>query len=354
MRFPKSRAVAIALGLGGLTLPLPAPAAETDKSLLSDAKHHFQVLPAVSAQELSSDKARLGRQLFFESRISADGNVSCSHCHQPALYGTDGLAKSVGVFGKPNARNAPTVFNAALQFKQHWRGDRESLEDQAEKSLLGPASFGNPDYTVVLAKLKSVPGYSDLFAKAFPEDKDPINQKNLASALSAYQRTLLTPSRFDAFLAGKANALTPLEKTGVRNFIDVGCSSCRNGVDVGGDSFQKFGMVEDYWKETASPQPDKGRADVTKNDGDLYFFKVPSLRNVAKTAPYFHDGSVAELPRAVKIMAKVQLGKELSDKDVEAITAFLSSLTGSIPANFSAPEPFPDIPSAKGTQKPQN
>ena len=313
-----------------------APAIDA-KALLADAKTVFQALPSPpTAKDTPGGLARidLGQRLFFENRVSMDGDVSCSHCHQPDLQATDGLPKAIGVFGKENPRNAPTIFNASLQFKQHWRGDRESLEDQAEKSLLGPASFGNPDYAAAMNKLKAIPGYADLFAKAFPDDKDPINQKNWGAAIAAFERTLLTPAKFDAFLAGDVNALSAQEQAGLRKFIDLGCAGCHNGPGIGGNSFQKFGVVSDYWKETGATQPDKGRADVTKNDADLYVFKVPSLRNVAKTAPYFHDGSVTELPRAVKIMAKTQLGAELTDTDAQAVTAFLGALTGAVPGQL--------------------
>lgn len=314
------------------------------KKLLSDAHASFQPLPSVpvAKDSLQAVRAELGRRLFFENRVSMDGNVSCSHCHLPDKQATDGLPKAVGVFGKENPRNAPSIFNAAMNFKQHWRGDRESLEEQAEKSLLGPASFGNPDQATAMGKLKAIPAYADAFAKAFPDDKDPINSRNWGIAVAAFEWTLLTPSRFDAFLSGDAKALSPQEQAGLRKFIDTGCATCHNGVGLGGNSFQKFGVTEDYWKETGATTPDKGRADVTKNDADLYVFKVASLRNVAKTAPYFHDGSVDDLTNAVKIMGKTQLDKTLSDKEAAEIVAFLGSLTGPVPANYSAPEPYPD------------
>lgn len=341
MKFSKHGSVIRTLAVAGFAIIAGAFAARADPALLADAQRVFAPLPAVSAPA-SPDRAPLGRQLFFETRVSADGNVSCAHCHQPDLYGTDGLPKSFGVFGKANPRNAPTIFNAALQFKQHWRGDRENLEEQAEKSLLGPASFGNPDYAVVIAKLKAIAGYPELFAKAFPEDADPVNQKNWANAIGAYERTLFTPSQFDAFLAGNAQALSASEQVGLRKFIDLGCANCHDGVGVGGGSFQKFGLFQDYWKATGVSEPDKGRFDVTKDEADLYVFKVPSLRNVAKTPPYFHDGSVADLPQAVRIMGKAQLGVDLADEDVDSIVAFLGSLTGPVPTNFSAPPPLPD------------
>ena len=324
--------------------PLPIFDVPPLARLLRDAQANFQPLPAIMAATDPATAARkdLGWHLFFEPRVSIDGTVSCSHCHQPDRQAADGLAKAIGVFGRENARNAPTIFNASLNFKQHWRGDRELLEDQAEKSLLGAASFGNPDYAVPMGRLKAIPAYGPAFAKAFPGDKDPITSKNFGLAIAAYERTLLTPSKFDAFLGGDLQALTDAEQSGLRKFIDYGCAACHNGAGIGGNSFQKFGVVEDYWKETGVKVPDKGRADVTKSDADLYVFKVPSLRNVAKTAPYFHDGSVAKLKRAVEIMGKAQLGIDLPEKDAEAIVAFLGALTGPVPANYSEPERYPD------------
>lgn len=323
---------------------LAATSADADTQLLDDAKKSFQPIaaPAPAKDAVSAARVELGQRLFFENRVSMDGNVSCSHCHLPEKQATDGLPKAIGVFGKENPRNAPSIFNAALNFKQHWRGDRESLEDQAEKSLLGPASFGNPDQATAMGKLKAIPAYAGAFAKAFPGEADPINSKNWGVAVGAFERTLLTPSKFDAFLNGDAKALTAEQQAGLRKFIDLGCVACHNGAGVGGNSFQKFGVHADYWKETGVATPDKGRADVTKNDADLYVFKVPSLRNVAKSPPYFHDGSVDDLTKAVKIMGKTQLGAALSDKDAAEIVVFLGSLTGEVPANYKAPEPYPD------------
>lgn len=314
------------------------------KKLLDDAKQNFQPIAVAPAAKdpIAVARIELGRRLFFENRVSMDGNVSCSHCHLPDKQASDGLPKAIGVFGKENPRNAPSIFNASLNFKQHWRGDRETLEEQAEKSLLGPVSFGNPDQATAMGKLKAIPDYAGAFAKAFPGDKDPINSKNWGVAVGAFERTLLTPSKFDVFLAGDVKALSKDEQAGLRKFIDLGCAGCHNGAGVGGNSFQKFGVVSDYWKETGAATPDKGRAEVTKNDVDLYVFKVPSLRNVTKTGPYFHDGSVDDLTKAVKVMGKTQLGLELSDKDAQEIIAFLGALTGPVPVNYSAPEPYAD------------
>jgi cytochrome c peroxidase len=164
---------------------------------------------------------------------------------------------------------------------------------------------------------------------------DAVTPDNWATAIGAYERTLLTPSPFDAYLRGDINALSPAEQAGLATFVTTGCMACHNGVGIGGDSFQKFGVTEDYWKVTGSDPVDKGRFDVTKQPGDMYVFKVPSLRNVAMTAPYFHDGSVATLPEAVRVMARVQLGKVLTDEEVGQIVAFLGSLTGPLPTTFA-------------------
>jgi len=327
---------AFALAIGAFdTKPAVARAADVDADLLNDARSNFQPLPedmATPEFPITPSRVELGRKLFFDPRISVDGTVSCARCHQPALYGRDALPKARGAHD--TLRKAPTILNAALQFKAHWRGDRENVEDEAKQVLIGTFSFINPDYASAIARIKAIPGYADLFRKEFPGDPDPVTPDNWAKAIGAFERTLVTPSRFDAFLAGDARALSPEERTGLRKFVDTGCIACHNGVDVGGGIFQKFGVVEDYWTATGSQQPDKGRFDVTHDPQDTYVFKVPSLRNVAMTPPYFHDGSVRSLPEAVRIMAKVQLGRALSDQDTADIVAFLGSLTGKLPQGF--------------------
>ncbi len=315
----------------------PLHAADSDSDLLKDAQGVFQTLPknmATAEFPVTPERVELGRKLYFDPRISVDGTVSCARCHQPALYGTDGLDKPHGAHDKVNPRNAPSILNAALQFKEHWRGDRENVEDQAKQALIGPPSFGDPDYATAMARIKAISGYPELFGKAFPGEQDPVTPDNWATAIGAYERTLVTPSPFDKFLTGDVQALSPAERAGLRKFIDAGCTACHNGPGIGGGMFQKFGVVEDYWKETGSKEVDKGRFDVTHNPDDMYVFKVPSLRNVAMTPPYFHDGSVRTLPKAVRIMAKVQLGNNLSDDDAADIVSFLKSLTGKLPDSF--------------------
>jgi len=315
----------------------PALAAD-DAALLTEAQEIFRPLPngmATTGTPLITERVELGRLLFFDPRMTADGNVSCATCHQPSLYGTDGLAKSIGVRQRPHPRNAPSVLNAALNFVNHWRVDRESVEDQAEQALTAPISSGQPDERAVVDRLERIQGYARLFEAAFPGERNQMTAKNIAVAIGAYERSLITPSALDAYLLGDQNALSRSARAGLRKFIDIGCSTCHRGVGVGGGMYQKFGVVEDYSAVTGSLSIDKGRAEVTKDPADLYVFRVASLRNVEMTAPYFHDGSVATLPEAVRIMARVQLGVTLNDADTSEIVAFLNALTGQLPAEFA-------------------
>jgi cytochrome c peroxidase len=314
-----------------------AQGAGDDSKLLKEAQGAFRPLPKDAATEafpVTPARVSLGRKLFFDPRISADGTGSCVRCHQPALYGADGLAKSLGLHDKVLPRNAPTVLNSGLQFKAHWDGVFENVEAQAGKALLGPG-FANADNAAAVARMKAIPGYSELFHKAFPDEADPVTVENWGKAIGAYERTLVTPSRFDEYLGGKTDALSASERRGLRMFIDTGCIECHKGAGVGGAKFEKFGVIDDYWKETHSQEIDKGRFNLTKDDDDLYKFKVPVLRNVAMTPPYFHDGSVGALPEAVKVMGKMQLGTDLSEKDVRDIVEFLGSLTGKLPEDFA-------------------
>ncbi len=329
-----------------LALSLVAVSGAQQPDLRAQAVAIFKPLPkemATPDNPITPEKVALGRMLFFEPRVSEDGTVSCARCHQPSLYGTDGLRKPIGALHRLNPRNAPTVLNAALQISAHWRGDRKSVEDQATQALIGPPSFGNPTYVAAMARLKAIPEYPRLFAKAFPNEADPVTPENWGRAIGAYERTLVTPSPFDAYLAGDETALPARAKTGLREFITVGCVACHNGVGVGGGMYQKFGVVEEYWKATGSTTIDKGRFDVTHDPADMYIFKVPTLRNVAMTPPYFHDGSVETLPEAVRVMGRVQLGRKLTDAQIGDIAAFLATLTGKLPEGFAG---APVLPSA--------
>lgn len=318
-------------------------AEDTDTQLLERALGVFKPLPDtahVDDYPHSAARVELGRQLFFETRVSSDGRTSCATCHNPAFYGTDALPQSVGVNGKQLPRNAHTVFNTALLVAQHYGGNRVSVEEQAMKALTSPLAYGNKNFEEAEARLRTL-GYQTLFDAAFPNEKEAVSAEHWGVAIGAYERTLLTPAPFDRYLKGDTRAISAEARLGLDKFISYGCASCHNGSTVGGHMFQKFGLTEDYWKATGSVEMphfkgrDKGKFHDTGKEEDQWIFKVPQLRNVAKTPPYFHDGSVATLDDAVRVMARLQLGRQLTDDDVRHIVAFLETLTGDVPANFA-------------------
>lgn len=324
-------------------------AADTDKELLDRARTLFKPLPDTArVDDYPHSQARidLGKALFFETRVSADGRMSCAACHSPSYHGADSLAVSVGVHGKKLPRNASTVFNTPLLIAQHYGGNRVTVEEQAMKALLSPLAYGNKDYAEAEAKMKAL-GYLPMFEKAFPNEADPVTAENWAKAIGAFERTLLTPAPFDRYLKGDQRAISKEAKIGLEKFMSVGCAGCHNGVTVGGQSYMKFGLTEDYWLVTGSKEMealkgrDKGRWHDTQKPEDMYIFKVPQLRNVAATPPYFHDGSVQKLDDAVRVMARLQLGKQLSDEDVTHIVAFLHTLTGEVPKQFATAPVLP-------------
>jgi len=336
----------IKLVIAGAALLLGAYAAAStaeDTKLLARAQQLFKPLPADAGtpeRPLTPEKIELGRALFFETRLSSDGRISCASCHSASFYGAEPLALSVGPHGKVLPRNVPTIFNSALQFAQHYGGNRVDVEDQAVQALLSPFAYGNADYPAAEAKLRALPGYRAMFVKAFPGEVEPVTAKNWGVAIGAYERVLLTPAPFDRYLKGDNASLSAQAKRGLDKFMGFGCVGCHNGVNVGGQTFQKFGVKEDYWLATGSKPMevlkgiDKGRFHDTKNEADSYMFKVQQLRNVAVTPPYFHDGSVPKLDDAVRIMGRLQLGRDLGPADVTDIVAFLESLTGETPAQF--------------------
>jgi cytochrome c peroxidase len=261
--------------------------------------------------------------------------MSCGSCHLPSFYGSNSLNSCVGARRQPCGRNVPTTLNAALTFANNWLGNRVNIEDQATQGLTNPVGSGL-DENAVVDRVKQIAGYEPLFRDAFPDDHQPLTLKNMGAAIGAWERTLLTPSRFDTFLAGDINALTERERRGLQKFMTTGCATCHNGVGIGGGFLRKFGVMEDYWKATGSAKVDDGLGALTKKSGDEYVFKVPLLRNIAAAAPYFHDGSVATLSEAVTVMARVQLNVRLEENDTLDIVAFLESLTGKMPADFVA------------------
>lgn len=310
-------------------------AARSDADLIKQARELLGALPAVmdsADNPLSAAKISLGKTLFYESRVSVDGTVSCSRCHPLSLYAADGLPRSVGNRCRTNARNAPTVLNAAAQIAAHWVGNRVSVEDQARQALIGAASFGMPSFEAAEARLRDIPGYAALFNRAFPGEPEPITAGNFGRAVGAFERTLITPAPFDRFVGGEGKALSDRQKSGLNDFLETGCANCHGGPFFGGRSYEKFGVLEPYEMSTNSAEIDEGRFGVTKKDEDRSVFKVPVLRNCEMTGPYFHDGSVGRLSDAGRIMGKIQLGIALEDGRIGNIVLFLHSLTGRLSA----------------------
>ncbi|RMD87661.1 MAG: cytochrome-c peroxidase [Candidatus Dadabacteria bacterium] len=277
---------------------------------------------------ISQPLVELGKRLYFEKALSKGNDISCAFCHNLERYGVDNKPVSEGHNGQKGKRNAPTVLNAYLHIAQFWDGRAKDVEEQALGPILNPIEMALTSKEEAVSRIKAKKPYIDLFKKAFPEEKDPVTFENIGKAIGAFERTLVTPSRYDRFIKGDSAALNAIEKRGLRKFKENGCIACHNGSTLGGQQFQKIGLVVPYNTD------DLGRYEVTKKESDKYVFKVPSLRNVAKTAPYFHDGSVPSLAQAVRLMGKHQLGKALSDEDVSDIVAFLGALTAENPPEY--------------------
>jgi cytochrome c peroxidase len=302
--------------------------------LFKEASLRFDPLPSEAPNPdnpITQAKIDLGKKLYYDTRLSKDGNISCNSCHDLATFGVDNEATSDGDDGRTGDRNSPTVLNAALHQTQFWDGRARDVEEQAGMPILNPIEMAIPSEEFLVDRLAATEDYPPLFAAAFPEDDEPLVYANISRALGAFERTLLTPTRFDAYLEGDQEALTATEKAGLQKFIELGCTTCHNGVNVGAFSFQKFGVFGDYWEHTRSEKVDEGRYAVTANEADKYVFRVASLRNVAETGPYFHDGSVENLDLAIRIMVKLQLGIELRNDEIDSLTAFLESLSGEVP-----------------------
>lgn len=281
--------------------------------------------PALRTTPAGKAQVKLGKMLFHDPRLSKSGVISCNTCHNLASYGVDNLPTSVGHGFVTGPRNAPTVFNAALHFRQFWDGRAKDVEEQALGPILNPKEMAMPASNDVLARLTTMPEYVALFKAAFPGQEQPISYPNLGRAIGAFERTLLTPSRFDRYLRGEATALSAQEKRGLKMFLDIGCAQCHSGPAIGGQVFRKFELPG------REGEGDLGRFTVTKDPNDRYVFKAYSLRNIGRTYPYFHDGSVWDLREAVRLMAKIQNNRELTEAQTDDITAFLNSLTGTIP-----------------------
>lgn len=324
-------------GSGNPSTKAKTPEKDIYAGLYEQSGKMFKPLESIALSdenEITEEKVFLGKKLYFDNRLSLDNTQSCNTCHNLNTFGVDNEAFSKGNNGGLGGRNSPTTLNAAFHFVQFWDGREPHVEAQAGGPILNPDEMEMPSEAAVVARLKGISEYVDLFAKAFPKDKNPISYENLKKSLGAFERKLITPSRFDEFLKGNTDALTQAEKKGLQTFIDAGCVTCHSGALLGGDQFQKFGVNVDYWEYTKSKKIDFGRFDATKKEEDKYFFKVPSLRNIEKTYPYFHDGSISDLKEAVRIMAKTQLNKDLSQNEIDEIVTFLNTLTGEVPADL--------------------
>ena len=310
-----------------------------DRAELSQrASALFGTLPAEAtsaANPVTESKIQLGRRLFYDKRLSKNHDVSCNDCHVLSAFGVDGKPTSEGHRGQRGDRNSPTVFNAAFHIAQFWDGRAADVEEQAKGPPLNPIEMAMPSAEAVENVLQAIPGYESLFRAAFPEESGPITYDQMARAIGAFERRLVTPSAFDQFQNGDLDAISRAELEGFERFLSAGCVTCHNGPGLGGAMYQKIGLVNPY------PTEDLGRHRVTGNEADRYVFKVPSLRNVVRTAPYFHDGQVETVDKAVRLMAHHQLGLDLSNSDVKTIIAFLGSLTGTIDMQYFA---LPDLP----------
>jgi cytochrome c peroxidase len=318
-------------------------------SVDSGALKAFRALPSSLESKdnpATEAKVELGRMLYYDERLSKSQTVSCNSCHLLDRYGVDGTPVSVGHRGLKGSRNAPTVYNAAAHIAQFWDGRAGDVEEQAKGPILNPVEMALETDGHAAEVLKSIPEYVALFTRAFPGEKDPVTFDNAARAIGAFERGLITPARWDKYLSGDSGALSPEEKYGFKKYSAAGCHACHAGTLMGGNTYQKLGLVKE-WPDDS----DGGRFQVTKREGDLFVFKVPSLRNVVKTAPYFHNGKIATLDDAVREMAEHQTGRVLIESEIQAIVRFLDTLTGEIPEEYIRKPKLP--PSTDRTPKPR-
>lgn len=319
---PTGTAVAMAIGV--------AASAQTLQDL---ALEHFKpvpsTIPALNDNAVTPEKVELGKALFFDPRMSASGVFSCNSCHNLATGGDDNMPTSIGHGWQKGPRNSPTALNAIFNEAQFWDGRAPDLAAQAKGPVQAGVEMANTPANVI-ATLNSMPQYVAWFKVAFPDEADPVTFDNFAKAIEAFEATLITPSPFDAFLNGDEAALDDQQKLGLQLFVDSGCAACHNGVNVGGNGYYPFGLVQRPGADVL-PEGDRGRFQVTETADDEYVFRAAPLRNIALTAPYFHSGVVWDLKTAVGIMATSQLGADLDEAQIDAITAFLGSLTGDTP-----------------------
>jgi cytochrome c peroxidase len=331
----------VPLGALAMALILVGASAAAD-DLTKKAQENFKpipsMVPAVKDNAVTHEKVELGKLLFFDPRLSASEIISCNTCHNLATGGVDAGPTSVGHGWQKGPRRAPTVYNAVFNLAQFWDGRAADLKAQAKGPVQASAEMNaTPDH--VVKTLASMPGYVEMFEKAFPNESSPVTFDNFAKAIEAFEATLITPaSKFDQYLEGDEAALNEQEKSGLKLFMEKGCVACHNGINVGGQGYFPFGVVENPGADVL-PATDKGRFNVSKTASDEYVFRAAPLRNVALRAPYFHSGQVWSLKQAVGVMGSSQLGAKLTDKEEDDIVAFLGALTGELPS-----VPYPVLP----------
>lgn len=313
-----------------LVVAMPAGAAD---AILSKAQSMFRAIPAappaLNGNPATTEKLHLGKVLYFDPRLSASGLISCNTCHNLGMGGVDFQETSVGHKWQKGPRNAPTVLNSVFNMAQFWDGRAPDLAEQAKGPVQASVEMSSTPERI-LQTIRSMQGYVALFRKAFPGEKDPVTFENMVKAIAVFEATLITPDApFDRYLGGKEDALTGVQKEGLRTFMDKGCGGCHGGINMGGSSYFPFGVVAKPSEQIMAG--DKGRFKVTGVKTDEYMFKAPSLRNIRITAPYFHSGKVWSLREAVAVMGSAQLGAVLSEKEIESIEAFLETTTGRQP-----------------------
>ena len=317
--------------LAALVLTVPVFAAD---SLMTAAQAKFKpiptVPPALPDNPTNPAKVELGKMLYFDPRLSASHAISCNSCHNVGLGGVDASETSIGHRWQRGGRNAPTVLNAVFNRAQFWDGRAKDLEEQAGGPMVNPIEMASPQEHVT-EQLTAIPGYAAAFGAAFPGESAPVTLANAQKAIAVFEATLITPNApFDKYLQGDESALTATQKQGLQLFMDKGCSVCHNGMNLGGGMYAPFGVVENPGADLLPPN-DKGRFTVTKSVSDQYVYKVPTLRNIALTAPYFHTGRSWDLRQAVAVMGVSQLGAQLTAGETEKIAAFFDALTGEQP-----------------------
>ena len=321
-----NRVISLTLTLCLILLTVGAAADSSDR-LMRKAKRYFSPLPASmpGSENDTAERIALGVKLFFDKRLSINDTQACASCHrlENGAAGVDNLPLSPGAEGQLGTRNSPTVLNAGWQKSQFWDGRATDLADQAGQPILNPIEMGMPSEQAVIDKLAGLPEYPEAFTKAFPDAEPALSYANLREAIAAFERTLRTEARFDDYLRGDATALSAQEQRGLKAFISVNCVRCHDGPLVGGTLHETLGTEAPFHNTT-----DQGRFEATGEDKDRMVFKVSQLRNVALTGPWFHDGSGSDLGEVVRIMAHIQLDRELKDQQVEDIVAFLNSLNG--------------------------